>query len=120
MLTILNVHYGEIRHHPSLLHSLHTMVASLQLDVSAHGAENQLAIVDLQFVVQDLHTHLAIFNSGSKSFARRHVKEAMNYISSTLKYQMPQVSNTVLYLKKEAIYCVVASWYASHEDDHLP
>lgn len=80
------MHHGKIEHHVLLLLSLHTMVASLQLDASAYGAENWVVIVELNYVVKDLHTLLTLVNLGSDIFTRRHGKEAINQHISTLEY----------------------------------
>ena len=79
------------------------MVASLQLDASAYGSENQAAILDLRDVVQGLHSRLALVDSGSEVFTRRHVEEAMLHLSSTFESRMNQVSDAVCVLIEEAV-----------------
>ena len=96
------------------------MVAGLQLDASAYGAENRLAIVNLRDVVQDLHSRLALVDSGSEIFTRRHVEEAMIHVTATFESRMDQVSDAVRALIEEAIGRASAAWQASLEDDCLP
>ena len=120
LLQILGVHHGEIERHLTLLQSLHNMVAGLQLDASAYGAENWLAIVNLRDVVQDLHSRLALVDSGSEIFTRRHVEEAMIHVTSTFESRMDQVSDAVRALIEEAVGRASAAWQASLEDGRLP
>lgn len=49
------------------------MVASLHLEISAYGADDQVAIAELRSVVNYIHTCLAIVNTCSEIFNHIHV-----------------------------------------------
>lgn len=85
LLQVLGVHHDEIERHLSLFQYLHTMIASLQLNASAYGAKNRMAIFDLRSVFQGIHTRLALVELASEIFTRHHVKKVMNHISSRFK-----------------------------------
>lgn len=64
------------------------MIASLQLDTAKFSAEFIVVFINLRSVVHEIHTHLALVDSVSKIFTRRHFKEAMINLRPSFKDQM--------------------------------
>lgn len=77
------------------------MMSRNQLNASAYGAKNVVAIVNLRSFVKDLYTRLALVDSDFEIFTFSHVKEAMNHLRSTFKDKnVPSIKNVARLLEE--------------------